>query len=115
MAEHRHDAPTGPARTYDTELNLRGIVGFSVGVIVVTVFATAIMWWMSIAFKHEEEAMDHAPSPIPEARLDSIPPGPRLQASPPRDMDELRAHDRQVLTSYGWIDQAHGVAHIPVD
>jgi hypothetical protein len=30
-------------------------------------------------------------------------------------MDELRMRDRQALTTYGWVDQAHGLAHIPVD
>jgi hypothetical protein len=112
MAEDRHGAP---ARSYDTELNFRSIVGFSVGVIIVTLFAAAIMWWMSNLFKHEEEAKDRAPPPLPQARIDTIPPGPRLQPTPPRDMDELRARDREMLTTYGWVDPAHGVARIPVD
>jgi hypothetical protein len=30
-------------------------------------------------------------------------------------MDELRARDRDILKTYGWIDQSHGVARIPVD
>src|SRR6185436_10407276 len=111
MAEHRQ----GPARSYDSELDMRSIVGFSVGVVVVTLVAAAVMWWMSALFKRQEEAKDRAPSPLPEARLDSIPPGPRLQPSPPRDMDELRARDRDILKTYGWIDQTQGVARIPVD
>lgn len=115
MADHRHDAPPGPGRTYDSELDFRTIVAFSVGVIVVAAVAAVVMWWMSGYFKRQEEATDRAPSPIPEARLDTIPPGPRLQSSPPRDMAELRARDREVLTTYGWVDQAHGVARIPVD
>jgi hypothetical protein len=115
MDEHRQGAPPGPTRTYDTELNFRSIVTFSLGVVVVTVVAAAVMWWMSALFKQQEEAKDRAPSPLPEARLDSIPPGPRLQPSPPRDMDELRAHDREALTTYGWVDRSHGVAHIPID
>ena len=72
------------------------------------------MWWMSVSFKHEEEAKDHSPSPIAEAQLDPIPPGPRLQATPPRDMDELRKRDREVLTTYGWVDKSSGIARIPV-
>jgi hypothetical protein len=66
-------------------------------------------------FKAQEQAKDPPPSPLPEARLDRIPPGPRLQSAPPRDMDELRAADQKALTTYGWVDQAGGVAHIPVD
>ena len=111
MDEHR----PGSAGAYDAELKLRPIVGFSVGVIVVTLIAAALMWWMSNVFKRQEEAQDRAPSPLPEARLDSIPPGPRLQPSPPRDMEALRARDRDALTTYGWVDRSHGVARIPID
>jgi hypothetical protein len=115
MALERHEARAGEERKYDSELRLRPIVGFSVGVLVVTLVAAVIMWWMSTAFKRQEEAMDRAPSPLPEARLDSIPPGPRLQPAPPRDMDELRARDQEILTTYGWVDPLRGVARIPVD
>src|SRR5258706_8443014 len=113
MDEHRQGA--GPARSYDTELDTRAIAAFTVGVVVVTLIAAAVMWWMSSVLKRQEEAKDRAPSPLPEARLDSIPPGPRLQPSPPRDIDELQARDKAILTTYGWVDPAHGVARIPVD
>jgi hypothetical protein len=86
-----------------------------VGVIVVTLVAAALMWWMSTVFKRQEEARDRAPPPLPEARFDPIPPGPRLQPAPPRDMDELRARDDQVLTAYGWVDPANGIARIPIE
>jgi len=112
MPEERPD-PHASGET-DSELNVRAIVGFAVGLFAVTLVVLAIMWWMSSAFKAQEQAKDHPPSPLPEARLDSIPPGPRLQSAPPRDMDELRAADQKALTTYGWVDQAGGVAHIPV-
>src|ERR1044071_7744814 len=105
----------GAPEAYDSELDLRSIIGFSVGVIVVTIGAAAVMWWMSVTFKRQEEAKDRAPSPLAEARIDSIPPGPRLQPAPPRDMEELAARDKEVLTTYGWIDPANGIARIPVD
>jgi hypothetical protein len=115
MAEHRPEHESGSRAAYDAELDLRSIVGFSVGVIVVTMLAAAIMWWMSSSFKRQEEAKDRAPSPLAEARVDAIPPGPRLQPAPPRDMDELRARDHDTLSSYGWVDPARGIARIPVD
>jgi len=59
-------------------------------------------------------SQDRAPSPIAEAQLDSDPARPRLQAIPPRDMDELRQRDREALTTYGWVDKGGGVARIPV-
>jgi hypothetical protein len=112
MADHPNQRDV---EAYDSELNLRSIVGFSVGVIIVTLLAAAVMWWMSAAFKRRQEARDRAPSPIAEARVDPIPPGPRLQPTPPRDMEELRARDKAALTTYGWVDRDHGVARIPVD
>ena len=115
MAEKPHDSRGGPVELYDRELNLRAILGFSGGVIAVTMLAMAIMWWMSVSFKEREEAKDPSPSPIAEAQLDPIPPGPRLQATPPRDMDELRKRDREALTTYGWVDKSSGVARIPVE
>ena|SRR5258708_27535204 len=110
-----HDSRRGHVEVYDRELNLRAIFGFSGGVIAVTLMALVIMWWMSVSFKQQEEAKDHAPSPLAEAQLDPIPPGPRLQATPPRDMDEMRKRDREALTTYGWVDKSGGVARIPVD
>jgi hypothetical protein len=115
MADKPHDSHRGPAEVYDRELNLRAILGFSGGVIAVTLLALVIMWWMSDSFKRQEQAKDPMPSPLAEAQLDPIPPGPRLQATPPRDMDELRKRDREALTTYGWVDKSAGVARIPVD
>jgi len=114
MADKPQDSQRGRVESYDRELNLRAILGFGGGVIAVTLLALAIMWWMSASFKHEEEAQDHSPSPIEEAQLDPIPPGPRLQATPPRDMEELRKADREVLTTYAWVDKSGGIARIPV-
>jgi hypothetical protein len=114
MADHRHDGH-GHDGGYDSELHVRTILAFCGGVLGVTVLALAVMWWMSVAFKHQEEANDRPPSPLEEARIDPIPPGPRLQPAPPHDMEELRARDREALTTYGWIDQAGGVARIPVE
>jgi hypothetical protein len=110
--KHEHDPPT---EVYDNELNLRPILGFAGGVLGVTIFALLLMWAMSNLFKNMEEAKDHAPPPVAEARLDPIPPGPRLQPVPPRDMAELRARDRAALTTYGWVDESAGIARIPVD
>jgi hypothetical protein len=115
MADSRKSVPSGHAEVYDRELNLRTILGFCAGVVGVTIVALLVMWWMSDSFKRQEQAKDAAPSPLAEAQLDPIPPGPRLQPTPPRDMDELRVRDREALTTYGWVDKPSGIAHIPVD
>ena len=43
------------------------------------------------------------------------PPEPRLQTSPAADMEAMREHDRAWLSSYGWVDRAHGVVRVPID
>ena len=44
-----------------------------------------------------------------------VPPGPRQQTHPARDLAAFRAAKQEQLTSYGWVDQAHGIVHIPID
>jgi hypothetical protein len=115
MADSKKSVASGHAEVYDRELNLRTILGFCGGVVGVTILALLVMWWMSDSFKKMDQAKDAAPSPLAEAQLDPIPPGPRLQPAPPRDMNEMRARDREALTTYGWVDKPTGVARIPVD
>jgi hypothetical protein len=57
----------------------------------------------------------------PDSRRDrtlSLPlplyPAPRLQQNPAADMQRFRAGEMQRLNGAGWLDEAHGVAHIPI-
>jgi hypothetical protein len=43
------------------------------------------------------------------------PPAPRLQTQPFKDVYQLKNDQRGALNSYGWVDKANGVVHIPVD
>ncbi|MGI8525132.1 MAG: hypothetical protein ACR2K5_02980 [Pseudolabrys sp.] len=49
-----------------------------------------------------------------EANL-PVPPAPRLQTDPRGDLERLRASETQRLDSFGWADQAHSVAHMPIE
>jgi hypothetical protein len=40
---------------------------------------------------------------------------PRLQTSSREDMQRFRNEEMGELTTYGWVDKAHGVAHLPID
>ena len=116
MGDEQHRAPHAPpSQGFDTEIDLRSIVLFGFGLTLVSLIVLAVMWAMGVVFKESEEAKDRPPPPMAEALDDPIPPGPRLQSTPPRDMDELRAQDHEALSTYGWIDPAAGVARIPID
>ena len=41
-------------------------------------------------------------------------PAPRLQSDPPADMRAFHAQQLRQLDSTGWVDEAHGVVHIPI-
>jgi hypothetical protein len=41
-------------------------------------------------------------------------PAPRLQSDPPADMRTFHALEMRKLDSTGWVDEAHGVVHIPI-
>jgi hypothetical protein len=41
-------------------------------------------------------------------------PAPRLQSDPRADMRAFHALEMQQLDSAGWVDEAHGVVHIPI-
>ncbi|MBN8874367.1 MAG: hypothetical protein J0H67_16145 [Rhodospirillales bacterium] len=41
-------------------------------------------------------------------------PAPRLQADPAGDLARFLKHEHDRLDHVGWVDQAHGIAHIPI-
>jgi hypothetical protein len=43
-----------------------------------------------------------------------LPPRPRLQVDPGRDLAKLRADNEALLSSYGWTDRKAGVIRIPI-
>jgi len=36
-------------------------------------------------------------------------------SAPNPKIDDLHAHEKQVLNSYGWVDRQKGIVHIPID
>jgi hypothetical protein len=42
-------------------------------------------------------------------------PAPNLLVQEPQNLDKYRAHEREMLTTYGWVDQNQGVVRIPID
>ncbi len=49
------------------------------------------------------------------ARRATVPPAPRLQASPTEDVAALRAEKQALLSRWGWTDPTHKFARIPIE
>lgn len=43
------------------------------------------------------------------------PPAPRLQTDPEADLHAYLSREQHLLDSYGWVDRAHGIAHVPIE
>ena len=51
---------------------------------------------------------------VPVAQQRPQPPAPVLQANPAADMRKFREREGQKASSYGWVDEKGGIAHVPV-
>jgi hypothetical protein len=104
-AEHRH-------ASYD--LQLRPVVIFAAVLVGVMALILLGLGWLFQIFSTRLEQQDMPPSPLAQMRP-QIPPEPRLQVAPAQELQQMRAAEEALLHSYGWVDQAAGVVHLPVD
>src|SRR5581483_10734915 len=82
-----------------------GFIWGAVAVCVGTILACALLvLWLYPNAKYDR-ALD---LPLP------IYPEPRLQPSPPDDMQSFYGKEMQILNTTGWVDKAGGVVHIPI-
>ncbi len=99
----------------DREISLKGIVYTGAVLAIVVVLSAVLMWWLSVALRSSLTAADPPPPVLPEARVQGLPPEPRLQTSPEEDLRILRRQEDEILNGYGWIDQDAGVARVPIE
>jgi hypothetical protein len=52
-------------------------------------------------------------SPFENVRM--LPPEPRLQVTAPKDLEQYKAAQEEILNNYGWVDQNAGIVRIPID
>ena len=104
-----------PDQPLDSEISARAIAGFGVGLVVVMVVVTALMWWLSLGLRSHLEADDPAPAALPEARQQTLPDGPLLQSDPIGDLLRMRAEEDAELNGAEWTDESKRSARLPVD
>lgn len=72
------------------------------------------LWGLAALFR-VLTARDTSATPATGLRRELVPPRPRLQAAPKKDLDQLRQAEDKVLNTYGWIDRDAGQVRIPID
>jgi hypothetical protein len=120
MTEPHHQRTGGAAGgsgggEFDREIDLRSVLTFAVALALVTIVVLGLLWVLMGHWKRRWTARDPRPSPMAEANAHPAPPEPRLQSVPVKDMEDLRARETSVLSSYGWVDRQAGVGRIPID
>lgn len=104
MAEPRHE------RT-DIRVGLMAKLGIFLLVLTAIIVFAVLSLFRNIVSREsqrEEPRSTLAASPEPFS-------GPLLQVSPPEELQNVFAAEREILTSYGWVDREVGVVRIPID
>jgi hypothetical protein len=97
----RTDANVGPAAKIAVVMCLGVIVSFALMVGLFRIFASMA----------ESESAPAAKM----ATADELPPLPRLEVVPGRNLEQLQAETSERLHGYGWADRTHRTAHIPIE
>ena len=104
---------TGPGVGYETrDANLPAILWLAVSITAMVLVAHLVLWVLLRALEGSAARRDPVISPLAETA--PLPPEPRLQNTPVRDLAEFRAQEEKVLGSYGWADKEKTKVRIPI-
>jgi hypothetical protein len=112
-ADRGHTEP-GSVDHETSDVNIRAIFGFAIGLTVTTIVVAFAVWVLFQYFNAREARTVFVEYPL-ASQESRVPPEPRLQTNPREDLGNLRAREDQALTSYGWVDKNAGVVRIPID
>jgi len=96
-----------------TDIDIRHtfITGVSV---LVGIWVVILLLYFLFAYLANERARS-SPPPLPFHAQGILPPEPRLQPAPHKDLLALRARDTWELSHYYWLDKKKGTVAIPID
>jgi len=100
-------------RHEERDLSIRVIVIFAVALVAFGLAAQVLVGALFTRYRVREEQRDTPPPPLREAKVQ--PSAPRLQVNPSVDLETIRRREKQLLSSYGWVDRDHGTVRIPID
>jgi len=101
------DVPIG--RYEPTDVSARAMVRWAVGLIVFTLASMVLMLAYYAVLRGPL-----GPQKV-QAAEQRLPPWPRLQSNPARDIAEYQEEQRRLATTYGWQDRQRGIVRMPVD
>jgi hypothetical protein len=108
------------------DVNVRAILLFAVGLVVVAVISALAMVVLFRVFENMAAANDPKLSPLATPSTDmpkrtsespyfGAAPQPQLITNEPAVLQQLRQNETEQMHGYGWVDQPAGVARIPIE
>jgi hypothetical protein len=97
-----------------SDINARVLLNVALGFIVFAIITHVALGGLFKLYREEAGHNDSPPSPLSSSAL-AQPPLPRLQVSPPLELNELREAERKLLSSYGWVDRKTQVVRVPIE
>ena len=95
-----------------TDASVKLIVMSGIILAVVVVFSFIIVRLTYVAM--EKGVARNADPVAPMSKTEVLPPAPRLRVNAPMHLADLRRNEDELLTTYALIDEAHGIARIPI-
>jgi hypothetical protein len=115
MSSSSHPRTTPPGVGHEhTDVSVRPIVVAGIGLGTVLLIVAALMLGLYDVFAAREARLSPPANPLAAAEAPRLPPQPRLQVHPVKDLRELRAAESKILEHYGWVDKQAGVVRIPI-
>ena len=95
------------------DVNARGVtllaLGLAIAVGVALLLMLALFGWLAARSSQGERPLVSLAGPA-----DALPPEPRLQSDPARDLATMRAQEQALLDGYAWVDRDAGIASMPI-
>ena len=114
-AAGHHDDENPGIHHETSDVNVRGIFGFAIGLLVTTLFFSFLVWVLFQYFQVREATRVAPEYPLAATQETRVPPEPRLQTTPREDLKALRSAEDELLNGYSWVDRNAGVVRIPID
>lgn len=103
---HRTDHERSDARVAPLVV---AILGLAAVIVLVLVLSRAMLGTLAARSDRADQRSPGPPWPAEPV------PGPRLQADPQADYEAYAAAQRELISSYGWIDPEQGIVRVPVE
>jgi len=110
MAEHDKSDSNPGYETTDAHIMPLALTGLSMAVLVIVSFISMIVLFK--VFAYYQPIFDDPVPALASARITSD--APRLQIDPPAQKIALELSNKDILSSYGWVDEQVKVARIPI-